>query len=62
MVRRDELSLDIGADAKSSIFIFSTVSASPTAWLLGRYGRAVIKNVRLGEAVILSTGTSVPAQ
>ena len=39
-----------------------SISASPTACLLRGYGRASTRNDRLGEPVILSTGTRVPAQ
>ena len=39
-----------------------SISASPTACLLRGYGRAGTQNDRLGEAVILSTGTPIPAQ
>ena len=38
------------------------ISASPTACLLRGYGRASTQNDRLGEAVILGTGTAIPAQ
>ena len=38
------------------------ISASPTACLLRGYGRAGTQNYRLAEAVILSTGASIPAQ
>ena len=40
----------------------SSISASPTACQLRGYGRAGTKNDRLGEAVVLSTGTPTPAQ
>ena len=39
-----------------------TISASPTACPLRGYGRAGTQNDRLGEAVVLSTGTPLPAQ
>ena len=39
-----------------------STSASPTACPLRGYGRAGTQNDRLAEAVVLSTGTSVPAQ
>ena len=39
-----------------------SISASPTACPLCGYGRAGAQNDRLGEAVILSTGTPTPAQ
>ena len=39
-----------------------TISASPTACLLRGYGRVGTQNDRFSEAVILSTGTSTPAQ
>ena len=38
------------------------LSPSPTACPLRGYGRAGTQNGRLSEAVILSTGTSIPAQ
>ena len=38
------------------------ISASPTACPLRGYGRAGTQNDRLSEAVILSTGTPIPAQ
>ena len=38
------------------------ISASPTACPLRGYGRAGTQNNRLGEAVMLSTGTPLPAQ
>ena len=37
------------------------ISASPTVCPLRGYGRAGTQNHRLGEAVILSTGTPIPA-
>ena len=39
-----------------------SISASPTACLLRAYGRAGTQNARLGEAVILSSSTPIPAQ
>ena len=48
-----------------SVNVFSLaffISASRTACLLRGHGRAGTQNDRLGEAVILSTGTSIPAQ
>ena len=39
-----------------------SISASPTACPLRRYGRAGAQNDRLSEAVVLSTGTPIPAQ
>ena len=39
-----------------------SISASPTAYLLHGYGCAGTQNDRLAEAVVLSTGTSIPAQ
>ena len=41
---------------------YSSISASPTACLLRGYGRAGTQTDRLSEAVILSTGTPIPAQ
>ena len=38
------------------------ISASPTACRLRGYGHAGTQSDRLGEAVILSTGTTIPAQ
>ena len=46
------------ADRTSS----SAISASPTACRQRGYGRAGTQNDRLGEAVVASTGTSVPAR
>ena len=45
-----------------SIPNIGSISASPTACLLRGRGRAGTQNHRLGEAVILSTGTFTPAQ
>ena len=39
-----------------------SISASPTACPFRGYGRDGTQNDRLGEAVILSTGTAIPAQ
>ena len=39
-----------------------SISASPTAFPSRGYGRAGTQNDRLGEAVILSTGTPIPAR
>ena len=39
-----------------------SISGSPTARPLRGYGRAGTQNDRLSEAVILSTGTTIPAQ
>lgn len=41
---------------------YRRTSPSPTAWLLRWRGRAGTQNARLTEAVISSTGASVPAQ
>ena len=46
----------------SRALYIGSISASPTACLLRRYGRAGTQNCRLGEAGILSTGTPIPAQ
>ena len=54
--------LHIGDDIEFAIVCMGPVSASPTVYLLRGYGRADTQNDRLGEAVILSTGTRVPAQ
>ena len=39
-----------------------SISASPTACPLRGYGRAGTQNDRLGEAVVLSTSTPIPAR
>ena len=46
----------------AALLYIGSISASPTACLLRGYGRAGTQNDRLGEAVILSTGASIPAQ
>ena len=43
-------------------FHIGSISASPTACQLCGYGHAGTQNDRLSEAVILSTGTPIPAQ
>ena len=49
------------AELRARIHIGS-ISASPTPCPFRGYGRAGTQNDRLSEAVILSTGTPVPAQ
>ena len=51
----------LGPGALYRLYIGS-ISASPTACPLRGYGRAGTRNDHLGEAVILSTGTPIPAQ
>ena len=49
------------ASARTRRLYIGSTSASPTAGLLRGYGRAGTQNDCLGEAVILSTGTPIPA-
>ena len=52
--------LEVNAWARAGIF--DSISASPTAFPLRGYWRAVTQNDRLGEAAFLSTGTPIRAQ
>ena len=51
-----------GAEYGGTRLYIGYISASPTACVLRGYGRAGTQNDRLGEAVTLSTDTSIPAQ
>ena len=50
-----------GTSAFKPLYVGS-ISASPTACLSRGYGRAGTQNDRLSGAVILSTGTPIPAR
>ena len=49
-------------DAGPGWIYIGSILASPTAWPLRGYGCAGTQNDRASEAVILSTGTPIPAQ
>ena len=51
-----------GAHAEGGMLRHNYISASPTACPLRGYGRAGTQNDRLGEAVILNTGTPILVQ
>ena len=51
-----------GAQKALQALYIASISASLTAYLLRGDGRAGTQNGRLGEAVILSTGTPIPAR
>ena len=54
-------SAPLGTSCEDLRYIGS-ISASPTGCPLRGYGRAATQNDRLAEAIILSAGTSIPAQ